>query len=99
MFILPNPPCENGGECSEAEGMNGTCNCSAVDYDGDICDQWINDCLGSMCVHGVCVDGIRTYSCDCYSGYTGMYCVSTILETFSHIFSPVLSTKNSATLG
>ena len=34
----------------------------------------IDDCDSYPCVNGDCVDGLNSYTCDCYSGYTGVTC-------------------------
>lgn len=34
----------------------------------------INECHGNPCHHGTCTDGIASYSCSCYAGYTGNNC-------------------------
>ena len=34
----------------------------------------IDDCVGQSCVHGSCVDGNDTYTCDCSEGYSGDRC-------------------------
>lgn len=39
---------------------------------GNHCEMNINDCMHNPCVNnGTCIDGIKDYSCKCYTGYTG----------------------------
>ena len=34
----------------------------------------INYCKEDPCVNGECVNGVGTYKCECYIGYTGETC-------------------------
>ena len=34
----------------------------------------IDDCAGSPCVNGECIDGVNSYECKCNSGYQGRNC-------------------------
>ncbi len=36
----------------------------------------INECLGSPCVNGECIDRERGFDCNCFSGYSGTYCTA-----------------------
>lgn len=39
---------------------------------GNHCELNINDCIHDQCENnGTCIDGIKDYSCKCYTGYTG----------------------------
>lgn len=39
---------------------------------GNHCEMNINDCMHNPCVNnGTCIDGVKDYSCKCYTGYTG----------------------------
>lgn len=39
---------------------------------GNHCELNINDCIHNPCGNnGTCIDGIKDYSCKCYTGYTG----------------------------
>lgn len=41
---------------------------------GNFCEMNINDCINSPCENnGTCIDGVKDYSCKCYTGYTGNY--------------------------
>ncbi|XP_071138698.1 uncharacterized protein [Mytilus edulis] len=43
----------------------------------------INECQGNPCHHGICTDGIASYSCSCHAGYTGSNCDKDINECAS----------------
>uniref|UniRef100_A0A673CQ13 Notch receptor 2 n=1 Tax=Sphaeramia orbicularis TaxID=375764 RepID=A0A673CQ13_9TELE len=65
-------PCLNGAKCIDRP--NGyDCEC-AEGFTGLLCEENINDCVPEPCHHGVCKDGIATFSCECYPGYTGSIC-------------------------
>ena len=70
---------------------NFTCKCSA-DYEGQRCENRINDCASSPCYHnGICMDRIAAYSCVCAMPFTGVQCEARIKEC---LFKPC---KNNAT--
>jgi hypothetical protein len=49
------------------------------------CEQ-VNDCLGNLCNeagHGVCEDGVLSYSCRCEAGWDGDFCDCSRGGTFS----------------
>jgi len=58
------PACENGGVCVATD-----CFCGPVDYTGPSCTEWIDDCAGIDCLHGECLDRVRSASCDCDEGW------------------------------
>jgi Notch-like protein len=58
------PACENGGVCVVTD-----CFCEPVDYTGPGCSEWIDDCMGVDCLHGDCLDRVRSSSCDCHEGW------------------------------
>ncbi|XP_038064211.1 fibrillin-1-like isoform X3 [Patiria miniata] len=66
--------CLNGGLC--VDGVNVfTCDCSLVDYEGDVCQNQINNCQPNPCLNGQCVDGVRTFTCNCAgTDFTGTLC-------------------------
>ncbi len=33
-----------------------------------------DDCIGNICQNGVCVNGFKSYTCDCDSQWTGVFC-------------------------
>ena len=63
----------NGGTCTDA--VNGfTCEC-VNGYDGDTCDNDIDDCADVPCMNGgTCFDGVASFTCECATGYGGEVC-------------------------
>lgn len=53
-------------------------------FTGPLCEENINDCIPEPCHHGVCNDGIATFSCECHAGYTGSICNIQIQECHSN---------------
>jgi len=44
-------------------------------YNGDLCENDINECIGVTCYHGgSCVDQVANYTCSCVPGYGGRDC-------------------------
>jgi Notch-like protein len=72
-----------GVNCTEigtvcAGGLEAACTC-ADGFDGDWCDNNIDDCVEDACANGgVCVDGIASFTCDCAEGYEGAACEDNI---------------------
>uniref|UniRef100_A0A8K9WM15 Notch receptor 2 n=1 Tax=Oncorhynchus mykiss TaxID=8022 RepID=A0A8K9WM15_ONCMY len=74
-------PCLNGAKCIDRP--NGyECECAEGFY-GPLCKENIDDCDPEPCHHGVCRDGIATFSCDCDPGYTGSICNIQVMECHS----------------
>ena len=49
-------------------------------YPGDI-----DECQGQTCNNnGVCNDGLNTYTCSCFQGYTGSQCESKYIYNLLH---------------
>ncbi|XP_067948687.1 protein crumbs homolog 2-like isoform X2 [Watersipora subatra] len=68
-------PCNNHGRCGQQhnEGVI-KCLCYAGYY-GTYCDLEYNECESSPCLHGVCLDGVDTYECNCNdTGFSGTNC-------------------------
>uniref|UniRef100_A0A8C7VAB4 Notch receptor 2 n=1 Tax=Oncorhynchus mykiss TaxID=8022 RepID=A0A8C7VAB4_ONCMY len=75
-------PCLNGAKCIDRP--NGyECEC-AEGFSGPLCNENIDDCDPEPCHHGVCRDGIATFSCDCDPGYTGSICNVQFMECHSN---------------
>ena len=57
--------CLNGGTCQYDANGSPRCNC-LTGTTGSRCQQDnANDCSNNTCVNGRCIDGVRTYTCDC----------------------------------
>lgn len=64
--------CSHYLDCDSHHGLY-QCNCQAG-FTGPNCDINIDECSGSPCVNGRCVDGVNRYDCVCNDGYWGTYC-------------------------
>lgn len=50
-------------------------------YDGDLCDNNIDDCTPGICQNGgICTDLVADYQCGCVPGYDGDNCENNINE-------------------
>ena len=50
-------------------------------YEGDNCHKNIDDCDGNECKNeGVCLDGIKKYTCECGERYQGRLCEEDVNE-------------------
>ncbi|CAG2059894.1 unnamed protein product, partial [Timema podura] len=82
-------PCLNEGVCN-VSGVSPFCQC-LPGYEGRRCETNINDCAADIngkypCDHGMCIDGIDTFSCDCSNtGYEGVSCERDIDECETQI--------------
>jgi hypothetical protein len=77
--------CINGGTLlSSLDSTNETivtCLC-APGFQGEHCEDNTDDCLNVHCSnHGICQDGIQTYSCSCFEGFYGSQCEQRTVET------------------
>ncbi|XP_053403600.1 neurogenic locus protein delta-like [Mercenaria mercenaria] len=66
-------PCLNNGTCKDLlEGFQCVC---AIGFDGDICQNNINDCEPPPCRNGgSCEDRVNGFKCYCLNGYSGINC-------------------------
>jgi protein crumbs len=73
-------PCLNDGQCRDQ--VNGfLCNCTDTGFEGDTCENNVDDCQGVTCEHGgSCVDFLKDYNCTCQPGYEGKNCENDIDE-------------------
>eukprot|EP00494_Astrolonche_serrata_P032100 UN32369 len=67
----PNP-C-NYGICMKSDESLFSCSCWDG-YEGDRCNEEVNECRGNPCERGLCIDGINSYECDCPTRYDGEHC-------------------------
>jgi len=50
-----------------------------------ICVSEVDDCQSNPCVHGICVDALYTFKCQCESGFTGATCDVNIDDCDVHV--------------
>ncbi|XP_059839511.1 protein crumbs homolog 1 [Hypanus sabinus] len=62
-------PCKNNGKCEDMVSYY-RCSCPA----GWNCEENIDNCQSSPCVHGNCTDEVSAYKCVCLPGFTGTNC-------------------------
>ncbi|XP_064611838.1 sushi, von Willebrand factor type A, EGF and pentraxin domain-containing protein 1-like [Liolophura sinensis] len=73
-------PCGPRRQCQDFIGGY-NCEQCIYGYHGSDCDQTINECIPSPCLHGAsCVDGpdIYDFICTCTNGFTGALCGQTV---------------------
>ncbi|XP_043217443.1 protein crumbs-like isoform X1 [Amphibalanus amphitrite] len=73
-------PCLHEGECIDKD--NGfICDCRGTRYDGERCENNVNECLPSPCQNGgTCFDQFPDYMCACPPGWEGVHCEQDIDE-------------------
>ena len=77
---LTPPTCQNGATCVNTYGSY-LCFCPAG-FTGNHCDDDVNECAINPCQHGVCKDGLNSYTCNCNSTqFTGPTCEIPLSET------------------
>lgn len=40
------------------------CECP-TGFDGEYCENNIDECVDHPCVHGICIDRVASFECDC----------------------------------
>lgn len=82
--------CLHGGECN-GEGDSASCDCAGTGYEGQTCDENIDECEATPCANATqCTDNPGSYSCDCGSApnYTGANCDLLRFEVLPETFIP-----------
>ena len=78
VISCADEPCMHFGTCVPTpDGFD--CECTPG-YDGDLCENNIDDCLEEPCVNGTCFDEVDAYLCDCEPGYQGETCDEKVLS-------------------
>ena len=68
-------PCKHSTLCTVL--MNGDYRCDCLDsgYEGYNCEIEVDDCKRNLCKNNsTCIDGFKSYKCQCKYGYTGQFC-------------------------
>jgi len=67
--------CNNNGVCiDKTETKAAYCDCSGIGYDGNFCENEVNECLtnnGGCDKNAVCTNIQGSFSCACKPGYSG----------------------------
>ncbi|XP_062854371.1 protein crumbs homolog 2b [Trichomycterus rosablanca] len=71
-------PCLNNGSCQDLFNLY-SCNC-APGWEGENCQDDVDECASGPCVNGICRDLPGDYQCQCARGYTGRRCNEDIDE-------------------
>ncbi|XP_036385762.1 protein crumbs homolog 2a [Megalops cyprinoides] len=80
--VCLSQPCLNDGTCQDLFNQFG-CSC-APGWEGQYCQDDIDDCASSPCIHGACTDLLAGYLCDCFPGYAGKRCHINLDECQDH---------------
>ncbi|XP_027023125.2 protein crumbs homolog 2b isoform X2 [Tachysurus fulvidraco] len=65
-------PCLNNGSCRDLFNLY-RCDC-APGWQGENCQDDINECISGPCIHGTCKNLPGEYLCQCALGYRGRHC-------------------------
>ncbi|KAB5567583.1 hypothetical protein PHYPO_G00234400 [Pangasianodon hypophthalmus] len=65
-------PCLNNGSCQDLFNHY-SCDC-APGWQGENCQDDVNECISGPCVHGTCRNLPGEYLCQCAQGYRGRNC-------------------------
>ncbi|XP_078263856.1 protein crumbs homolog 1 isoform X2 [Rhinoraja longicauda] len=80
--VCASDPCKNQGKC---EDMVTYYHCSCpTGWTGGNCEEDIDDCRSSPCIHGHCTDRVSAYQCTCLPGYTGTNCEANVDHCPTH---------------
>ena len=85
--------CLNNGVCiNKTETEAAYCDCSGIGYNGNVCENDINECLtnnGGCDSNAICTNIQGSFNCTCQKGYLGdgMNCTGIFSFFFSNIYT------------
>lgn len=85
-------PCNNHGLCLDRNVTSYRCLCEAG-YTGSDCEIDIDDCAGSPCFNGDCVDKVNGYLCECPAGFEGIRCQTSECAVLSNSMEKIAPSK------
>lgn len=71
-------PCVNNGSCQDLFNHY-SCDC-APGWQGEYCQDDIDECISGPCIHGTCRNLPGEYLCQCALGYRGRHCDEDVNE-------------------
>ncbi|XP_030641426.1 protein crumbs homolog 2b [Chanos chanos] len=80
--LCQSQPCQNNGSCQDLFNQY-SCNC-APGWEGEFCQNNVDECASGPCAHGVCRDLLADYECECTPGYGGKNCQEDLNECLEH---------------
>jgi hypothetical protein len=76
----------DGLDCSAAvdsceTAFDGVFDCTCdLGWQGDVCDEDIDECLDNPCINGACTNEPGSFACECEAGWEGEFCGDNINE-------------------
>ncbi|XP_064532622.1 protein crumbs homolog 2 isoform X1 [Pseudopipra pipra] len=80
--VCASSPCLHGGTCHDLFDAF-RCACSAG-WGGWRCQDNLDDCQPSPCVHGDCRDAVADFQCECFRGFIGKRCDINVDDCVRH---------------
>ncbi|XP_048877479.1 protein crumbs homolog 2-like [Brienomyrus brachyistius] len=81
--VCLSQPCLNSGTCEDRFGLF-YCVC-APGWEGQYCQDNMDDCASRPCIHGTCHDLLADFECRCPPGYGGKICEKDLDDCEGHV--------------